>query len=80
MLANKRVWKEADNRQDYTGMGTTIVAALVNDQSISFVSAGDSRAYRLRGEDFRQMTVDDSWSRQPSMKVFCSLKKPKATR
>ncbi len=61
MLANKRVWKEADNRQDYTGMGTTIVAALVNDQSISFVSAGDSRAYRLRNEDFQQMTVDDSW-------------------
>ena len=61
MLANKRVWKEADNRQDYTGMGTTIVAALVNDESISFVSAGDSRAYRLRNDDFRQMTVDDSW-------------------
>jgi len=61
MLANKRVWKEADNRQDYTGMGTTIVAALVNDRSISFVSAGDSRAYRLRGGNFQQMTVDDSW-------------------
>lgn len=61
MLANKRVWKEADNRQDYTGMGTTIVAALVNDDTISFVSAGDSRAYRLRDEEFRQMTVDDSW-------------------
>lgn len=61
MLANKRVWKEADNRQDYTGMGTTIVAALVNEKNISFVSAGDSRAYRLRADDFRQMTVDDSW-------------------
>jgi protein phosphatase len=61
MLANKRVWKEADHRQDYTGMGTTIVAALVNDTSISFVSAGDSRAYRLRADDFRQMTIDDSW-------------------
>ena len=31
MLANKRVWKEADHRQDYTGMGTTIVAALKNE-------------------------------------------------
>lgn len=61
MLANKRVWKEADNRQDYTGMGTTIVAALVNETSISFVSAGDSRAYRLRADNFRQMTIDDSW-------------------
>ena len=61
MLANKRVWKEADNRQDYTGMGTTIVAALVDDENISFVSAGDSRAYRLRDNELRQMTVDDSW-------------------
>ena len=61
MLANKRVWKEADNRQDYTGMGTTIVGALVDNSSISVVSAGDSRAYRLRGGVFEQMTVDDSW-------------------
>jgi len=63
MLANKRVWKEADNRQDYTGMGTTIVAALVDsdDNTISVVSAGDSRAYRFRREVFQQMTVDDSW-------------------
>jgi len=61
MLANKRVWKEADNKQDYTGMGTTVVAALVSDTSISFVSAGDSRAYRLRDGEFAQMTVDDSW-------------------
>ena len=61
MLANKRVFKEADSRQDYTGMGTTIVAALTNSKTISFVSAGDSRAYRLREGEFRQLTVDDSW-------------------
>lgn len=61
MLANKRVWKEADQRQDYTGMGTTIVAALADQDTISCVSAGDSRAYRLRGNVFQQMTVDDSW-------------------
>ena len=30
-LANKRVFKAADNREDYTGMGTTAVAALVAD-------------------------------------------------
>ncbi len=61
LLANKRVWKEADNRQDYTGMGTTIVAALTDDEAISFVSAGDSRAYRLRRGKFEQLTMDDSW-------------------
>ena len=31
-LANKKVFKAADNREDYTGMGTTLVAALVSRQ------------------------------------------------
>ncbi|HXV61800.1 MAG TPA: protein phosphatase 2C domain-containing protein [Vicinamibacteria bacterium] len=61
MLANKRVWKEADKRQDYTGMGTTITAALLDDEAFYLVSAGDSRAYRLRNGVFEQLTVDDSW-------------------
>jgi protein phosphatase len=61
MLANKRVWKEADNRPDYTGMGTTVVAALVGEDSITFASAGDSRVYRIRDEKIEQMTTDDSW-------------------
>ena len=30
-LANRRVFREAENHDDYTGMGTTIVAALVLD-------------------------------------------------
>ena len=42
-------------------MGTTIVAALTKGTIISFVSAGDSRAYRLRDGEFCQLTVDDSW-------------------
>ena len=61
MLANKRVWKEADNREDYTGMGTTIVAGLAEDASLILCGAGDSRAYRLRGDTLEQITVDDSW-------------------
>ncbi len=61
MLANKRVWKEADNREDYTGMGTTIVAAVTGDDCITFACAGDSRVYRIRGENLEQMTTDDSW-------------------
>src|SRR3990172_5712855 len=61
MLANKRVWKEADNREDYTGMGTTIVAGLVEGASITVCGAGDSRAYRFRGQPFDQVTMDDSW-------------------
>jgi len=61
LLANKRVWKEADNREDYTGMGTTMVAAMVDGIHITFASAGDSRVYRIRNGEIEQMTVDDSW-------------------
>jgi len=61
MLANKRVWKEAESRQEYIGMGTTIVAALVEDAVLTLCSAGDSRAYRIRGNQLDQITTDDSW-------------------
>lgn len=61
MLANKRVWKAADNREDYTGMGTTIVAGLVENDNITLCGAGDSRAYRFRDDALEQITIDDSW-------------------
>jgi protein phosphatase len=60
-LANKRVFKAADNREDYTGMGTTLVAALVNDSTLTVGSAGDSRCYMVRGGKLSQLTRDDSW-------------------
>ena len=60
-LANKRVFKAADNREDYTGMGTTVVASVVTDDVLTIGSAGDSRCYLLRGGELRQLTTDDSW-------------------
>jgi len=60
-LANKRVYKAADNREDYTGMGTTVVAALVSGNVATLGSAGDSRCYLFRDGQIRQLTRDDSW-------------------
>jgi serine/threonine protein phosphatase PrpC len=60
-LANKKVFKAADNREDYTGMGTTAVAALMSDNLLTVGSAGDSRCYVLSGGALRQITRDDSW-------------------
>jgi PPM family protein phosphatase len=60
-LANKRVYKAADNREDYTGMGTTLVAAIVSGKMVTVGSAGDSRAYLFRGGVLKQLTRDDSW-------------------
>ena len=60
-LANKKVFKAADNREDYTGMGTTAVAALVSENLLTVGSAGDSRCYVLSAGALRQITRDDSW-------------------
>ncbi|HEY5908454.1 MAG TPA: serine/threonine-protein phosphatase, partial [Vicinamibacteria bacterium] len=60
-LANKKVYRAADNREDYTGMGTTVVASLVSEGTLTVGSAGDSRCYLLRGEELKQLTRDDSW-------------------
>jgi protein phosphatase len=60
-LANKRVYKAADNREDYTGMGTTVVAALVTGTMVTIGSAGDSRCYLFREGKLSQLTRDDSW-------------------
>ena len=60
-LANKKVFRAADNREEYTGMGTTAVAALVSENILTVGSAGDSRCYLLRDGALRQLTRDDSW-------------------
>lgn len=60
-LANRKVFSAADNREEYSGMGTTAVAALVNGDVMTVGSAGDSRCYLLRGGQLQQLTRDDSW-------------------
>jgi serine/threonine protein phosphatase PrpC len=60
-LANARVFQAADNREELTGMGTTVVATVVTGDVLTIGSAGDSRCYLVRGNELRQLTRDDSW-------------------
>ena len=60
-LANARVFQAADNREELTGMGTTVVAALISGDVMTVGSAGDSRCYLVRGGELKQLTRDDSW-------------------
>jgi protein phosphatase len=60
-LANSEVYKAADASEELSGMGTTVVAGLVNDSVLSLGSAGDSRCYLVRDGEMQQLTKDDSW-------------------
>ncbi len=60
-LANRRVFRAAESSDEYTGMGTTIAAAMVSGSQIIIGHAGDSRAYSYSNGQLVQMTRDDSW-------------------
>lgn len=50
---------DADHRQARNRMGTTIVMALVYGGRLYVAHLGDSRAYRVRAHNCRQITLDD---------------------
>lgn len=60
-LANRKIYNEGTKSPDLSGMGTTVVAALVAGNRITIVSVGDSRLYRLRNGALEQLTKDDTW-------------------
>jgi protein phosphatase len=60
-LGNRRVFRAAESHDEYTGMGTTVVAALIDVDRLSFAGVGDSRVYLFRDGRLEQLTVDDSW-------------------
>ncbi|KRE83435.1 PP2C family protein-serine/threonine phosphatase [Arthrobacter sp. Soil764] len=43
------------------GMGTTVTALLLADGKLHFAHIGDSRAYRLRDGEFKQISVDHTF-------------------
>lgn len=60
-IANRSVYKKSISNAELNGMGTTIVAAVLEDSLISIAHAGDSRAYKLTGEKLIPLTTDHSW-------------------
>jgi protein phosphatase len=59
--ANEKILATASGQTDYAGMGTTVVAALLDDQHAVFANVGDSRAYVWRKGTIKRLTRDDSW-------------------
>jgi protein phosphatase len=60
-LANRHVWKRAEEGPEYAGMGTTIAAALLHGGGAAIGNVGDSRVYLFRNRQLEQLTTDDTW-------------------
>ena len=56
---NKDIFDMANSNKDYSGMGTTFVAASLVENHVYIANVGDSRLY-LIGRDIRQITRDHS--------------------
>ncbi|MBR3978348.1 MAG: Stp1/IreP family PP2C-type Ser/Thr phosphatase [Oscillospiraceae bacterium] len=59
-LANFTVYDQAQQFEEFSGMGTTLVAALIHGKYATVVNIGDSRAYSIKSDGVRQLTVDHS--------------------
>ena len=58
--ANSDIYNTAQEDPECQGMGTTIVVTLFRNDQIIIAHVGDSRLYRLRKNEFTQVTKDHS--------------------
>lgn len=59
-LANFTVFDQSQQFEEFSGMGTTLVAVLVHGKEATIVNVGDSRAYCIDRDGISQLTVDHS--------------------
>ncbi len=59
-LANFTVYDQAQQFEEFDGMGTTLVAVLIQGKEAVLVNVGDSRAYIVSPDGIRRLTKDHS--------------------
>ncbi|WP_165005227.1 MULTISPECIES: Stp1/IreP family PP2C-type Ser/Thr phosphatase [unclassified Enterococcus] len=57
---NTMIYQRGQEQPEYSGMGTTIVAAALSDERFTIANVGDSRAYLIRENKIMQLTEDHS--------------------
>ena len=58
--ANNAIYSRAERNPRLNGMGTTLVALVVEERRAWVLNVGDSRCYRLRESRLEQITLDHS--------------------
>lgn len=60
-LANRSIFRASEQQSQYTGMGTTVAAVLVEGRTATICGIGDSRVYVVGAGAIRQLTKDHTW-------------------
>ncbi len=76
-LANKKIYDYAEENSKLMGMGTTTVTALIHNGRLIVGNVGDSRAYIIKDNEIRQISVDHSYVWQLVMKGEITEKQAK---
>ena len=58
--ANQRIHERSRSESQRAGMGTTVTAAYVGENSVTVAHVGDSRCYRVRDGELERLTDDHS--------------------
>ncbi|MFH1416135.1 MAG: protein phosphatase 2C domain-containing protein [Elusimicrobiota bacterium] len=61
MIANRLLFRIAVMYPKLRGMGTTFASVIFDEGFVNVVNVGDSRVYRLRRGQLKQLSVDHSW-------------------
>jgi len=77
--ANKLIHQTSATQPQCQGMGTTIVAALFYDNTLLTAHVGDSRLYRVRGDQLEQMTADHSLLAELVARGMCTEEEAKSS-
>lgn len=62
--ANVLIYDRGELEENLKGMGTTIVSAFVKNNEVCIAHVGDSRAYKINGDEIEQLTTDHSLVQQ----------------
>lgn len=69
---NEGLFEESRSREELRGMGCTLVAAVVEDNTLYVANIGDSRLYLIQGGSIRQVTKDHSYVEEMVAMARCA--------
>ncbi len=72
-VANDKIRQIANQYDQLSGMGTTVVCSVLDGRVITLGNVGDSRAYLFRQSGYRQITEDHSWVNEQLQRNLITL-------